>query len=691
MRETVIAVSLLAATASAQEIVLPEVASEFVTLDRDSGWLDAPRKVGDLVYETELAVPGASALRVSLDGTELPRGLGEMPGATLVITSLADGASQFLDATSIEQWGGTSAYFNGDAVRVELFSPPASALRRANGSAESRPRLRIDGALATFGPRDTRTICGSTDDRELSYDNRQGRYLPAGCTSWLIGPNCLLSAAHCVRSNEVIEFNVPLSTPSGDFQHPPPEDQYAVDPASKQFPSPYSLGNDWVYFGVFPNSNTGLVPTDAYGEGVYEMADSAPPVNGQQIRITGYGSTQSGLAPLEWYLVQKTHVGDYVSRSGTQITYTADTTGGNSGGPVIDESTGMVIGIHTNGGCGSFGGSNLGTSIENAQLQNALANPLGVCRQADCNDNGVNDFDEILDGVAFDCNGNGVLDQCEIADGAAQDCNGNGVPDDCEFFDCNNNGIMDECEIAMGMAVDCNANGVPDACDIVDASITRGSGRMGPVVFGSRLSSTYSGLAPASTPVFFFMDALFDMGLSSEMLTVFVDGREMGTFFNTSLEDCPNGPLEAVFTIDEQTFNRMIGEDGAIVIAIDPSSTVNDICADSWVEVRLAYESPAVSTDEDNDGIPDECFVACDADVTATNANPGDKSYGVPDGTVDVSDLSWFVEHWAAGDVLADVSTEPSNPGDEDYGVSDGSVTTADLTYFVENWLAGCP
>ena len=37
--------------------------------------------------------------------------------------------------------------------------------------------------------------------------------------------------------------------------------------------------------------------------------------------------------------------------------------GGNSGGPVIDENTDTVVAIHTNGGCSSSGGSNVGKKI----------------------------------------------------------------------------------------------------------------------------------------------------------------------------------------------------------------------------------------------------------------------------------------------------------------------------------------
>ncbi|MEE8460048.1 MAG: hypothetical protein V3S08_09240, partial [Phycisphaerales bacterium] len=158
------------------------------------------------------------------------------------------------------------------------------------------------------------------------------------------------------------------------IQHPGTEDQYAVDDLSLQSNSG-GVGNDWGYFGCFPNPETGLTAGEAQGE-VFELA-TPPPVSGQQIRITGYGTDSS---PPEWNQIQQTHAGPYVSFSVTTLEYRTDTTGGTSGSPVIDDNTGLAIGIHTHGGCTSGGGgANRGTGINLLPLQNALASPQGVC------------------------------------------------------------------------------------------------------------------------------------------------------------------------------------------------------------------------------------------------------------------------------------------------------------------------
>lgn len=75
----------------------------------------------------------------------------------------------------------------------------------------------------------------------------------------------------------------------------------------------------------------------------------------------------------------------------------------------------------------------------------------------DCNQNGLDDIDDVLTGASADCNFNLNPDECEL------DCNGNGIPDACEFSmgveDCDGNGNVDECD------PDYDGDGIIDACD----------------------------------------------------------------------------------------------------------------------------------------------------------------------------------------------------------------------------------
>jgi hypothetical protein len=128
---------------------------------------------------------------------------------------------------------------------------------------------------------------------------------------------------------------------------------------------------------VFPNSNTGLTAYQAQGQ-AYHLANP-PGFNGsQQIRITGYGTDSS---PLTANQVQQTHSGPWAGFAATTLNYKTDTTGGNSGSPVIHEPTGDVIGVHTHGGCGTDGsGANSGTGANHGGWQAARNAPLGVCQ-----------------------------------------------------------------------------------------------------------------------------------------------------------------------------------------------------------------------------------------------------------------------------------------------------------------------
>ncbi len=320
-----------------------------------------------VVLSFPVVVEGAAWLRLEFASVELAGSVFEGTGAVLRITSLYDAAVQELNAVHVEQWRNTSAYFNGDEVLVEVLAQP--------GTGPSRVVLEAVTAELAALPE---SICGATDDRVLSYDNRAGRLVPVGCTGWVIDDcnSCMLTAGHCTGANlQVLQFNVPLSTSTGSIQNPPPQDQYSIDTANVQTNGGQGVGNDWGYFGVFPNSNTGLTPAQAYG--VRYQLRIPPPLNtADPIRVTGFGTRSS---PATWSQVQETHVGGWVTNSGNTLQYTPDTTGGNSGSPVIHEPTGQAVGIHTHGGCTATGGANAGTNANHPGLQAALAAPTGVC------------------------------------------------------------------------------------------------------------------------------------------------------------------------------------------------------------------------------------------------------------------------------------------------------------------------
>ena len=297
-----------------------------------------------LAYSTVITVPGAPWLRLNFSGAALGR------GSFLTVSSLYDGARQRLDASALAQWRNTSACFNGDTVKVELNVAPGDF------NVFARMQEIIVGSMDGI-----ESQCGATDDRIASTDARAGRFLNIGCTAWLIADGRFVSAGHCVADpgfTDIVEFNVPPSLPNGTLQHPGPEDQYVVDDSSRVF-SNAGIGNDWGVFQTFPNSQTGLTALQAQGAWFNVAQSLTPPT----FRITGYG-TDDGTANQ----TEQTSTGPNAGSSGTTLRYQVDTEGGNSGSPVIDEATGNAVGVHTNAGCTTGGGSNSGTSNFNTGL-----------------------------------------------------------------------------------------------------------------------------------------------------------------------------------------------------------------------------------------------------------------------------------------------------------------------------------
>jgi len=336
--------------------------------DHDTGLVRNDSPTRTVVVSFPIYVQGAASLRVHFEDVLLAGEVQRGNHSILRVTSWKDGATHEMDPIEVTQWQNTSCYLNGDTVQVEVLAYPDSGPNR----------LVVDSIEAGMVPIQY-SQCGPTDDRVPSNDPRNARALPIGCTAWMFDDcnHCFGTAGHCIGGSSTIQFNVPLSNPDGSLNHPGPEDQYATDFSSDQSQNS-GIGFDWAYFGVFPNSNTGLTPAQAQGSW-YTLAPTMPPfAASDKIRITGYG-VDSGTSNQ----IQQTHSGRWVGLTGTDVEYQVDTQGGNSGSPVQHETLDMVIGVHTHAGCSTSSG-NHGTGINHTGWQSALANPQGVCAQP-CN------------------------------------------------------------------------------------------------------------------------------------------------------------------------------------------------------------------------------------------------------------------------------------------------------------------
>jgi hypothetical protein len=188
---------------------------------------------------------------------------------------------------SLHQWQSASAFFNGEAVEVELYVAPGD-----NGIFFEVWALTVgepEGDNDGEAPKD---ICGDNDNRVPSNDVAIGRFIfffgldsLSRCTGWIASNGAHLTAGHCGGMIDVMEFNVPLSDLDGETNFAHPDDQYAVIPGSITSRD-NGVGDDWTVFDVFPNSNTDMLPVHAQGA-FYRMSRDSDPA---AIRITGYGT-----------------------------------------------------------------------------------------------------------------------------------------------------------------------------------------------------------------------------------------------------------------------------------------------------------------------------------------------------------------------------------------------------------------
>jgi V8-like Glu-specific endopeptidase len=329
-----------------------------------------------LAYREVVEFTGAPWLRLHFGSYNL--------GKTSYLKFIArhDGGWQRLDAKSMPQWHASTAFFTGDAVTVELHVGPGD---RGVFALLERVTVgqRRDGSGASYG---TSTLC-SGDDRVSFSDGRVGRVsydsgVNPACTAWITLNGALVTAGHCVDldtgsgtpharfRNALIEFNVPASLPDGTTQPSDPDDQYPIDAGSIVFNNG-AADNDWGVFECSPNSNTQLLPALAQGD-FLRLTLEEPDTN-QYVRVTGYGldKTPPGTSGDEnaQTRTEQTDTGLYRA----SLRYRVDTTGANSGSPVIWEAyDDFALGHHVLGECAGPLGSNRGTPLSNTAYETAI-------------------------------------------------------------------------------------------------------------------------------------------------------------------------------------------------------------------------------------------------------------------------------------------------------------------------------
>ncbi len=333
---------------------------------------------------------GTPWLRLNFHNAQLGR------GSLLRITSVLDGQTMTMRREHLAQWGNTSCYFNGSSVLVELVAGP-----NTQGNLVDIQQVVAGDINPTVLLPDS--ICGSQDNRMPSTDARTGRLDPIGCTGWIInypsGPDKVhLSAGHCFANGQVLQFDVPASSANCSLVFPPPAKQFMVDLSVSAYLDA-GVANDYWAFRCFPNPTTGRTTFQEQGA-AFTLATVMPPLATSLANI-GFGldgtnannaaggnascqcSAASGTGTRNQ--VQQVHSGGLVVVTGFRLEYVIDTCGGTSGGPVVDNTTGAAVAIHTHGACTTASTANFGTSILHTGVQAAiLAVASPVVTNDDC-------------------------------------------------------------------------------------------------------------------------------------------------------------------------------------------------------------------------------------------------------------------------------------------------------------------
>ncbi len=364
---------------NAQTFDLPR--GEDVPIHLDSGWHDNAAGRAKTTFTDLVRVDDARWIRLFFDDVDL------QPGSRIRITSVFDGESQVLDADTLEQWNGSTAYFNGDSVLIELIAGP--------GTTDNR--LRVDRASVELGAPEG-GLCGicNGDDREPSNVQWSGRLMPTGCSASVYNTeSCLVSAGHCTGSADVVQFNVPNSAFNCSPQHPPIADQFPVNQIQSQNSG---AGGDWAVMTTGTNNQNQTI-YERYGV-FMPLADSIPST-GSFVEAWTYGASEScTLNQTQQY--SEGHV-TAVFSSPPVLRADVDVTFGSSGGALVHN--GAIVGVitHCDDTCNN---GNIAQRIDTNAFANAIENLCppdppqppdhNTCDQAQLVSDGQYEFDTTL-------------------------------------------------------------------------------------------------------------------------------------------------------------------------------------------------------------------------------------------------------------------------------------------------------
>jgi V8-like Glu-specific endopeptidase len=363
--------TLLSVGSAAAQQTLDAPVGQMLPYAVDSGTWAATNDDFDVVYAEEVHVAEAAWIRlyfseIALSGDSFVR-----------ITSLADGEAQALDAAGVAMWNSTSAYFNGNAVLLELVAAPGTL---GNRVATAQIEVEFAHDAGTRGDPSQCGICGGVDDRAPSMQDWSCRLMSVGCTAsvWTTS-SCLVSAGHCISGTLVAQFRVPPSLANCNTVNPPVNDQF---PITAQQSLNGGVGADWAVLRTGTNG-LGQRPFQRYGQ--MRRIAPLPAAVGNAVEIFGYGLDLTCVRSQ----TQQLSTGAVTAVAASNYQFNADVRGGNSGSGLLRLGRIVAVVTHCSGGCPNFG-----TRTEVAAFANARNAICPACN-ADTNGDGVVDLGDL--------------------------------------------------------------------------------------------------------------------------------------------------------------------------------------------------------------------------------------------------------------------------------------------------------
>lgn len=286
----------------------------------DTSVLDNPQNIDDSAVSTDMGNESNSVI-VGFDDAETVSSGGESVDAEIVSSG-----SESVDTETFSQDGASVGTNDGIDTSITVKE---SSVRSGENEVVFPPDQRIRVANTTESPyRQTVFI--------VAYFDKAGPRVGSGV---LIAPNKVLTAAHVVRFQETGEWasRVAVSPAKSGDSYP-----YGIIKGSK-----YHLFSDYKHTYRFEDDLAVITLDSSFPSYVGHLDISTSVATNQRMRDIGYPATNEpeDVGKIGYMY---TGTGPVLRLTNELIYHRVDTTGGHSGGPILD-SQNRIIGVHVGG------------------------------------------------------------------------------------------------------------------------------------------------------------------------------------------------------------------------------------------------------------------------------------------------------------------------------------------------------